>query len=46
MVAIAFSSSQTYGALLGVGVGVSCALVAVAINIARHLDPTPDQDPS
>lgn len=42
LVAIAFNVSETQGAKLGVAAAIICALVAVAINVARYLNPAVD----
>ena len=42
LVALAFGFSSTGGAMWGVIVAIGCALCALAINIVRHFDPTPD----
>lgn len=44
LVALAFGFSATGGAMWGVIVSIGCALCALAINIVRQLDPTPDLD--
>lgn len=42
LVAVAFNVSEANGAVLGVWAAIVCALVAVTINIARHLNPAVD----
>lgn len=42
LVAVAFSISETHGAELGVWAAIMCALAAVAVNVARHLNPAVD----
>ncbi len=42
LVAIAFNVSQTQGAVLGVSASIVCAMIAVAINISRQLNPSVD----
>ncbi len=44
LVGVAFTVGQADGLMLGVLVSVICALVAMAINIARMLSPVPDQE--
>jgi len=44
LVAIAFGSSATHGALLGILVAILCALTALAINIVRHFNPAVDPE--
>lgn len=41
-VGVAFQLSATHGAAFGVGVGITFALAALAVNVVRHFDPTPD----
>ncbi len=41
-VGVAFYLSSTHGAAFGVGVGITFALAALAVNVVRHFDPTPD----
>lgn len=31
-----------YGPILGISVSIACATLALAVNVIRHLDPTPD----
>ena len=45
LVAIAFSASDAHGAMLAVAAGMVCALIALGINVMRHLDPAPDLEP-
>jgi DHA2 family multidrug resistance protein-like MFS transporter len=42
LVAVAFNISASNGATLGVCVAIACALIAVAINVARQLNPAVD----
>ena len=42
LVGVAFQLSSNHGAAFGVGVAVFCALAALAVNVMRHFDPTPD----
>ncbi len=42
LVGIAFHISESGGAVLGLAVAIVCALVAVAINVARYLNPAID----
>jgi DHA2 family multidrug resistance protein-like MFS transporter len=42
LVAMAFHVSDQYGATLALVVAIVCALIAVAINVVRHLNPAPD----
>ncbi|NYT62917.1 MFS transporter [Alcaligenaceae bacterium] len=42
LVAVAFSISETQGAALGIWASIVCALAAVAVNVARHLNPAVD----
>lgn len=44
LVALSFGLSHTHGSLLGMGMAVVCALVAVAINVARYLNPAADPE--
>src|SRR5690606_2464674 len=44
MVAIAFTLSHAHAPTLGVCVSIACALIAMAINIARYLDPAKDPE--
>lgn len=41
-VGVAFQLSAAHGAAFGVGVAAFFALAALAVNIIRHFDPTPD----
>lgn len=41
-VGVAFQLGSTHGPSLGVGVAIVCALAALAVNIVRQFDPTPD----
>jgi DHA2 family multidrug resistance protein-like MFS transporter len=42
LVAIAFASSVPRGPVLGVVAAICCALVALLINIVRHMNPVAD----
>lgn len=42
LVAVSFSISASNGAVLGLSASITCALVAMGINIARHRSPVPD----
>lgn len=42
LVAVAFTSSATHGAVLGVVAAIACSLAALCINIVRHLNPVAD----
>ena len=42
LVALSFSFSAVHGARLGVAAAIACALVAVLINVLRHLNPMAD----
>lgn len=42
LVAIAFASSVPHGPVLGVVAAICCALVALLINIVRHMNPVAD----
>ena len=41
-VGVAFQLGTAYGPTVGVSVAIACACVALAVNIVRHFDPTPD----
>lgn len=41
-VGLAFQVSGAHGASVGVGVAIACAMAALAVNVVRHFDPTPD----
>lgn len=41
-VGVAFQLSGANGASFGVGVAIACAVAALAVNVVRHFDPTPD----
>ncbi len=42
LVAVAFNISASNGAVLGLVAAIICALIAVGINVARHLNPVSD----
>ena len=41
-VGVSFQLSSAHGAAFGLGVAIFCALLALAVNVIRHFDPTPD----
>lgn len=42
LVALAFALSHDYGVFLGLGVATFCAVISLAINVARQLNPASD----
>jgi DHA2 family multidrug resistance protein-like MFS transporter len=42
LAAIAFQLGGDQGPVVSISVSIICALLAVAINVIRHLNPTPD----
>lgn len=41
-VGVAFQLGSAYGPALGLGVSITCAALALTVNVIRHFDPTPD----
>src|SRR5690606_33177557 len=41
-VGVAFQLGNAYGPVAGVSVAIGCASIALAVNVIRHFDPTPD----
>lgn len=44
LVGLAFNLTTTHGARLGVSAAIACALIALTINILRHLNPVADME--
>lgn len=41
-VGVAFQLGSAHGPVAGVSVAIGCAAIALAVNVIRHFDPTPD----